>query len=185
MAKELEEPLAALIISSARHSAMVFTLRKDARHQCKQVDRLVETAEGDVHGLAADDAGRADAGGVLAGAGVDDGVDDDLDGVLVGEEVDDLEGGLHDLDREHLLARVASVEHEGAHHALHDGAVGLAEALRGVAARRVREEHLRGVHGGDVVREGEVVHLEVLVGPLAEKDGRCWVLRTHVANERR
>jgi hypothetical protein len=71
------------------------------------------------------------------------------------------------------------VEHEGADHALHDGAVGLAEALRRVAARRVRQEHLRRVHGRDVVRQRQVVHLEVLVGPLAEEHGRRRIVGGH------
>merc|ERR1719313_2228581 len=135
MAYELEEPLAALMSSSARHSAIVFMLRK------------------------ADNAGRPDAGGVLTGARVHHGIDDDLDGVLVRQQVDDLHRVLHDAHRHELLAVVPAVHHEGAGEALHDGALRLAEALGLVAAGRVRHEH--GVLGLDrnVVLQRDVLDL--------------------------
>lgn len=57
-------------------------------------------------------------------------------------------------DSHQLLSVVAAVHHEGVGEALNDGAVGLAEALHGIAAGRVRQ-----VDGGtdlDVVAIDEV-----------------------------
>lgn len=48
---------------------------------------LVDAAQrGHIHGLAANGAGAADAGGVLAGARINDGVNEDLEGVLGGKK---------------------------------------------------------------------------------------------------
>lgn len=55
----------------------------------EQGNGLVDATQGaDVDGLAADGAGAADPGRVLARAAVDDGVDGDLDRVLVRHDVD-------------------------------------------------------------------------------------------------
>ena len=51
----------------------------------------------------------------------------------------DLEGVRNDADGHELLAVVATVHHEGVGEALNDGAVGLAEALDGIATGGVRE----------------------------------------------
>ena len=121
MAYEFDEPLAALMSSSAtasttRAGSQLVPLERATRRRRRrgrrtalgdaldvaerrladtdgdERDGLVDAAERrDVDGLAADGALRADAGRVLAGASVDDGVDEDLDRVLVREEVDDLE----------------------------------------------------------------------------------------------
>lgn len=66
---------------------------------------------------------------------------------------DDLEGVGDNADGHQLLSVVAAVHHEGVGKALNDGAVGLAEALDGIAAGRVRQ-----VDGGtdlDVVAAGQ------------------------------
>lgn len=67
---------------------------------------------------------------------------------------------LDDADSHDLLAVVAAVHHEGVGEALHEGALRLAEALRRVAASRVRQVGgvLRRGHR-EVVGEGYVVHL--------------------------
>ena len=123
-------------------------------------DGLVHATEGrDIHSLATDHTGGANAGGVLTGAGVDDGINGDLQGVLVGEEVDDLEGVGDDADSHELLAVVAAVHHQGACEALDDGALGLPEPLLLVASGGVG--HKDGALGldSDVVLEGDVLHL--------------------------
>ena len=98
MAYELDEPLAALMSSSAKHSAIDFTLRNadsrvyiGVRHRWirkwkeetyangEEGDRLVYSAEGgDIDGLATDGTLRADTGGVFTGTSVDNGVNENL-----------------------------------------------------------------------------------------------------------
>jgi hypothetical protein len=106
MAYELEEPLAALASSSARHSEMDLTLWKaDSRvyvrgkgriHELERLpdrsdsgtqtytdgqegDGLVDPPEGrDIDGLSPDGSLGTDSGRVLSGTGVDDGVNQDL-----------------------------------------------------------------------------------------------------------
>ena len=58
---------------------------------------------------------------------------------LSSQQVDDLEGVLDDAHRHQLLAVVASVHHHVVGETLNDGALGIAEALGGVAPHRVRE----------------------------------------------
>ena len=135
-----------------------------------EVEGVVDAAEGGhVDGLATDDSGSTDTGGVLTGSGVDDGVNDDLDGVLVGEEVDDLEGVADDPVSHELLSVVAAVLHEGAGEALDDGAGGLAEPLLLVASGGVGSVGGVGALARDVVLEGDVGDLDVIEGPLSEK----------------
>ena len=67
--------------------------------------------------------------------------------------MDDLEGVLDDAHGHELLAVVASVHHEGVDEALHDRALGLAEALGGVATGAVGEEPGVLLLDGDVVLE--------------------------------
>jgi len=113
---------------------------------------LVDTAEGrDIDGLATDGTGGTDTGGVFAGTAVDNGVNGNLDGVLVGHDVDDLEGVGDNADGHDLLSVVAAVHHKGVGETLNDGALGLAEALGGVTASRVRE--VDGLTDLDVVAE--------------------------------
>ena len=118
----------------------------------EEVEGVVDPAEGGhVDGLATDDAGASDAGGVLPGTGVDDGIDDDLDGVLVSEEVDNLQGVLDDADGHELLSGGAALLHDAAGEALDDGAGGLAEALLLVPSSGVGEEGRMVAGAGDVV----------------------------------
>lgn len=73
-------------------------------------------------------------------------------GTIGQEKTDDLEGVSDNADSHQLLSVVAAVHHEGVGETLNDGAVGLAEALDGIAAGRVRQ-----VDGGtdlDVVAAG-------------------------------
>lgn len=51
----------------------------------------------------------------------------------------DLEGVSNNTDGHQLLAVVAAVHHQRVGQALNDGAVGLAEALDGISASRVRQ----------------------------------------------
>lgn len=100
----------------------------------QQGNGLVDSSErGDIDGLATDGTGGSDTGGVLTGSAVDNGVNGNLDGVLVGHEVNDGESVVDDADGHELLAVVAAVHHEGVGETLNDGALGLAEALDGVA----------------------------------------------------
>mmetsp|Transcript_19572 Transcript_19572/g.59256 ORF Transcript_19572/g.59256 Transcript_19572/m.59256 type:complete len:215 (+) Transcript_19572:1073-1717(+) len=136
----------------------------------EQVDGLVHAAErGAVHGLAAHHTGGADAGGVLTGARVDDGVHEDLERVLIRGEVDDVQRVLDDAHGHHLLARVAALAHEGARHALHDRGERLTEALLLVAALGVRQVRGLLARDADVIDQGDVRDLEVIVGPLAKE----------------
>ena len=56
---------------------------------------------------------------------------------LASEQMDDLKGVLDDAHGHELLAIVAAMHHHGVGEALHDGALGLAEALGRIAARAV------------------------------------------------
>jgi hypothetical protein len=98
IAYELDEPFAAFMSSSARHSATDFTLRNADSRVCgrasgrRLVKRMIWThADGDerdglvhpserghINGLTADGTLRTDTGRVLAGTSVNDGVDEDL-----------------------------------------------------------------------------------------------------------
>merc|ERR1719502_1055970 len=62
-----------------------------------------------------------------------------------------------------------TVHHELVGHALHNRALGLLEAALGPTARGVGEEHRRVGLGGDVVREGNVVDLDILERELVEE----------------
>mmetsp|Transcript_2134 Transcript_2134/g.5409 ORF Transcript_2134/g.5409 Transcript_2134/m.5409 type:complete len:251 (-) Transcript_2134:49-801(-) len=134
-----------------------------ARAGGQQPDGLVHAAQGgDINGLAAHHTGGADAGGILTWPAVDDGVNQHLNGVLVGDQVDDLERVLDDAHRHQLLAVVAAVHHQGGHQPLHNGALGLAEALLLVAPSGVGHIHRElGLHG-DVVLQGDVIHLHIV-----------------------
>lgn len=132
IAYEFDEPFAALMSSSARHSATDLTLRKADSRVCEgssevkfrmgnditytrgeESDRLVDPAQWrDIDSLATDGSLGANTGGVLTRTGVDNGVDENLDWVLVGEEVDDLERVRDDADGEELLAVVATLHHQ-------------------------------------------------------------------------
>lgn len=143
IAYELDEPFAALMSSSAKHSATDLTLRNADSRVCRpcaqhlrtgknsvndtytgreQRNRLVDAAQRrHIDGLATDGTLRTDTRRVLTGTGVDDGVDEDLDGVLVREEVDDLERVRDDADGEELLAVVAALHHQAARGLGHAG----------------------------------------------------------------
>lgn len=105
MAYEFEEPFAALISSSAKHSATDFTLRKaDSRvytmHSVnkrslvvkaeeetyangKERDGLVDSSEWrNIDGLTTDGTLRTDTGGVLTRTGVDNSINKNLKRVL-------------------------------------------------------------------------------------------------------
>lgn len=133
MAYEFEEPFAALMSSSAKHSATDLTLRNaDSRVCCKTVkqrgttgagygaytggqerDRLVHPAQGgDIDGLTPDGSLGTDTCRVLTGTSVHDGVHEDLDRVLVGKEVDDLKCVGDDPEGKELLAVVAALHHQ-------------------------------------------------------------------------
>jgi len=131
-------------------------------------DSLVDAAEGgDIDGLATDGTSGTDTGGIFTGTGVDDGINENLDGVLVGEKVDDLESVLDDTDSHELLSVVAAVHHQGVGETLNNGALGLAETLGGEATGSVGQ-----VDGGldlDVVDQGDILDLDIVVGPLVEE----------------
>lgn len=89
-----------------------------------QVDSLVHSAEGrHIHSLSSNNTGRADSGGVLTGTRVDDGIHVHLNGVLVGQDVNQLQSVSHDAESQQLLSVVSAGAHQGAHQALHDGAL--------------------------------------------------------------
>lgn len=131
-------------------------------------DSLVDAAEGgDIDGLATDGTSGTDTGGIFTGTGVDDGINENLDGVLVGEKVDDLESVLDDTDSHELLSVVTAVHHQGVGETLNNGALGLAETLGGEATGGVGQ-----VDGGldlDVVNQGDILDLDIVVGPLVEE----------------
>jgi len=135
------------------------------------MDGLVDTAERrDIDGLATDDTGGTDTGGVFARATGLDGFDEDLKGVLVGQKVDDLEGVLDDAHGHQLLTVAAGLLHHTANEALGDRAGSLTEALLLVAAGSVGEPHLGALLGhGDVIMKRQIRDSDVLVGPLSEK----------------
>lgn len=56
---------------------------------------------------------------------------------LSGQQVDDLKSVLDDAHGHQFLAVVASVHHHGVGQTLHNGTLGLPEALGGIAASRV------------------------------------------------
>lgn len=56
---------------------------------------------------------------------------------LARQQVDDLKSVLDDADSHQLLAVVAAVHHHGVGQTLHNGALGLAEALGGITSSRV------------------------------------------------
>lgn len=82
--------------------------------------------------------------------------------------MDDLEGVLHDLDGEELLAVVPSVHHERVGHALNDGALSLPETLLGITAGRVGQECvvLGLLLHGDVVRQRHVGDGDIIESPV-------------------
>jgi len=144
-------------------------------------DGLVDTAEwGDIDGLATDGTGGSDTCGVFAGTAVDDGVNGDLDGVLVGHDVDNLKGVGDDADSHELLSVVAAVHHQRVGETLDDGALCLAKALDGISASAVG--NVDGLADLDVVGEGNVPDLDILVGPLVEQLGAA-NLRRHVLGQ--
>ena len=99
IAYEFDEPFAALMSSSARHSATDLTLRNADSRVCEgsrevkfrmvhditytrgeESNRLVDPAQWrDIDSLATDGSLGSNTGGVFTGTGVDDGVDKDLD----------------------------------------------------------------------------------------------------------
>lgn len=130
-------------------------------------DGLVDSAEGrNINGLSSDGTGGADSGRVFTGTAVDNGVNSDLDGVLVGHQVDDLEGVGNNSDSHELLSVVAAVHHERVGQSLNDGAVGLSESLGGISASSVGD--VDGVSQGNVVSQGDVADLDIVV-PLVEE----------------
>ncbi|GAO51171.1 hypothetical protein G7K_5282-t1 [Saitoella complicata NRRL Y-17804] len=132
-------------------------------------DSLVDTAErGDIDGLATDGTSGTDTGGVLTGTTVDDSVDGDLEGVGIGQEVDDLnEMMLDNADSQQLLTVVTAVHHQSVGQTLNDGALSLPEPLVGVTTSSVGEVG-RGTDL-NVVGQGDVLNLNILVGPLVEE----------------
>jgi len=72
-----------------------------------------------------------------------------------------------DANSHELLAVVAAVHHERVGEALDDGALGLAETLDGITTGRVGE--VDGLADLDVVGQGNVPDLDVLVAPLVEQ----------------
>eukprot|EP00982_Pelagococcus_subviridis_P009202 30909-Pelagococcus_subviridis.AAC.4 len=148
--------------------------RRLARARRDEVDGLVHAAQrGDVHGLATNDAGAADARRVFPRPGVDDRVDDDLNRVLVRQKVDDVHRVLDDPHRHELLAVVAAVHHERVHEPLHDRALRLAEALLRVAARGVRDVHrVLGLHADVILRSWRRIGVRRRRGGAGSGEGR-------------
>ena len=157
-----------MFLSSRFFFVPSFDIEETTYTDGQQGDGLVDTTEGgDIDGLATDGTGGTDTGGIFAGTGVDDGINENLDGVLVREQVDDLEGVLDDTDSHQLLSVVATVHHQGVGETLNNGALSLAETLGGEATSGVGQ-----VDGGldlDVVNQGDILDLDIVVGPLVEE----------------
>jgi len=104
---------------------------------------------------------------VLAGG------DEDLDGVLVGDEVNDFHGLLDDGDGFLLLTVVSgSGDHDHVDESFNDGALGLLETTFLVATGgEGGKDTLFGVLDLQVALDGDVVTLNVVVRPFAEKSG--------------
>jgi hypothetical protein len=160
------------LISETLRDGLDVTERRGASTLGDEGDSLVDSSEGgNVDSLTTNDTSGADTSGVLTRATVLDGIDENLNRVLVGQKMDDLEGMLHDADRELLLTVVAALHHHGVDEALDDGASGLAEALLLVATSGVGKEDTSGALEGDVVHQRQVRNVHVLVRPLAEESG--------------
>eukprot|EP00962_Isochrysis_galbana_P043542 scaffold16610_cov135-Isochrysis_galbana.AAC.2 len=160
LAKHAARTLAAFMISSARHSAIVLMLRNDASRA--PVRRHVAS-------LPADSATSPNASRVLARTAVDHGIHVDLHRILVRKQVDDLEGVLDNAHSHQLLAIVPAVPHHGAHQTLDNRALRLAEALLLPPALRVRQELSVLRLARDVVLQRDVLDLALLERPLAEQ----------------
>ena len=83
------------------------------------------------------------------------------------EKTHNLKGVGDNAHSHELLAVVAAVHHERVGETLDDGALGLAETLDGVTTGRVRQVH--GLADLDVVGQGDVPDLDILVAPLVEQ----------------
>jgi hypothetical protein len=142
MAYEFEEPFAALISSSARHSATDLTLRKalsrvyivhhkmhsetsakpntyDERKGINtyangnEGNRLIDSSEGrNIDGLTTYGTLRANTSAVFTWASIDNSINENLDRVLVGEEVNDFECVCDDSNSQELLAVIAALHHQ-------------------------------------------------------------------------
>lgn len=155
------------LLSKALSNGLDVAERGLASTSGEERDSLVNSAEGrDINGLSSDGTGGTNSGRVFARTAVDDGVDSDLDGVLIGHEVDDLESVGNNSDSHKLLSVVAAVVHQRVGQSLNDGAVGLAESLCSITASSVGD--VDGVSQGNVVSQGDVADLDIVV-PLVEE----------------
>jgi len=164
------------LISEALRNGLDAAEGSEAGTSGDEPDGVVDAADGgDIDGLTTDGTGGADLTGVLTGATVLVGVDEDLDGVGVRvEESDDLQSLTDDTDSLQLLTVVASVHHEGAGHALDDGAQGLTKALNLVASGGVGSVDTLGLGklaGADldVIDQRDLVAEELGEIPLSEE----------------
>lgn len=89
--------------------------------------------------------------------------------VLARQQVNDLKGVLDNATGHQLLAVVATLHHKGAGQTLHNGALSLAEALGGVASRRVGQVTGELLLDGDVVLQRDVIDADVVAGPAPEE----------------
>ena len=152
-----------------------------------EVDSLVNTSEGgDIDGLTSDNTTGTDTGGVLTGTTVLASGDEDLDGVLVGDEVNDFHGLCDNGDGFLLLTVVSgSGDHDHVGESFDDGALGLLETTFLVATGgEGGEDTLSGVLDLQVAFEGDVVTLNVVVRPFAEKSRFESELRSVVGLDR-
>jgi hypothetical protein len=155
MAKEFELPFAALISSSAKHSAIVFTFR-NADSRAPVVRSQSATFTRYVNSLASNRPRGADTRRVLAWTRIDHSVHENLHRVLISENVHDFEAVFHNPNCHKFLSIVPSVLHQGVHETLHYWALRLFEASRLVPPRRVRQVHCVLLLHSDVVSQGNI-----------------------------
>jgi hypothetical protein len=178
-----ESPFSVLMISSAKHSAMVFIERKACSRVPSltvggtvgnKINSLIDSTDGrNIDGLLTDDTSSTNTGAVFTGTGLNDSLHQHIKRVPAGEQGDDFEGVTHDTDGLDLLTGVASVELQAADEPLNNWAGGLAEGLLLVTTGSVGHEHLRLVAlDSDVINEALVSDLHSVVRPLAEQLGR-------------
>merc|ERR1719209_2173969 len=100
----LDDPLAALMSSSERHSAMDLMFLKAAS--------LAPVQRSQINSLTPDGSCSSNTSRVLAGTRVDNGVHNNLERVLASEKMDNLEGMLHNPHGHQLLTIVPAMHHE-------------------------------------------------------------------------
>lgn len=160
------------LVGQALSNALHITESRLTGARGEEIERLVHTAQGrHINSLTAHSTLRADTGRVLARACVDDSIHENLDRVGVSKKMNDLEGVGNNADSHELLAIVAAVEHESINKTLDNWHLSLAELLHRVATSRVRREHI--VAERNVIRQRNVLDLNILSVPLAEKANRA------------